>query len=96
MLTFVVTAAPEWAETINNTQIDIGSEHTMRCVAMGKPFPFIRWYKDGYMVRSLTPGALIPVEIDIYFGFLCFPVWERRAEVFQSDLCRLWNVPVCR
>lgn len=51
MLTFVVTAAPEWAETINNTQIDIGSEHTMRCVAMGKPFPFIRWYKDGYMVR---------------------------------------------
>uniref|UniRef100_A0A8D3D6D7 Contactin 1b n=1 Tax=Scophthalmus maximus TaxID=52904 RepID=A0A8D3D6D7_SCOMX len=41
--------APEWAETINNTQIDIGSEHTMRCVASGKPFPFIRWYKDGYM-----------------------------------------------
>uniref|UniRef100_A0A8D3DHX2 Contactin 1b n=1 Tax=Scophthalmus maximus TaxID=52904 RepID=A0A8D3DHX2_SCOMX len=39
----------EWAETINNTQIDIGSEHTMRCVASGKPFPFIRWYKDGYM-----------------------------------------------
>ncbi|KAF3859569.1 hypothetical protein F7725_021968 [Dissostichus mawsoni] len=42
-------SAPEWAETINNTQIDIGSEHTMRCVASGKPFPFIRWYKDGYM-----------------------------------------------
>lgn len=45
-------AAPEWAETINNTQIDIGSEHTMRCVASGKPFPFIRWYKDGYMVKT--------------------------------------------
>ncbi|KAM7378154.1 hypothetical protein PAMA_013175 [Pampus argenteus] len=44
-----VESAPEWAETINNTQIDIGSEHTMRCVASGKPFPFIRWYKDGYM-----------------------------------------------
>uniref|UniRef100_A0A8C5DYM9 Contactin 1b n=1 Tax=Gouania willdenowi TaxID=441366 RepID=A0A8C5DYM9_GOUWI len=47
--TIVISAAPEWAETINNTQIDIGSEHTMRCVASGKPFPFIRWYKDGYM-----------------------------------------------
>lgn len=46
------SAAPEWAETINNTQIDIGSEHTMRCVASGKPFPFIRWYKDGYMVKT--------------------------------------------
>lgn len=45
-------AAPEWAETINNTQVDIGSEHTMRCVASGKPFPFIRWYKDGYMVKT--------------------------------------------
>ncbi|PWA26113.1 hypothetical protein CCH79_00015210 [Gambusia affinis] len=43
------STAPEWAETINNTQVDIGSEHTMRCVASGKPFPFIRWYKDGYM-----------------------------------------------
>uniref|UniRef100_A0A672JLP6 Contactin 1b n=1 Tax=Salarias fasciatus TaxID=181472 RepID=A0A672JLP6_SALFA len=32
--------------------IDIGSEHTMRCVASGKPFPFIRWYKDGYMVNT--------------------------------------------
>lgn len=60
MLTFVVTAAPEWAETINNTQIDIGSEHTMRCVATGKPFPFIRWYKDGYMVKishNLSPDS---------------------------------------
>lgn len=52
MALFVFAAAPEWAETINNTQIDIGSEHTMRCVASGKPFPFIRWYKDGYMVKS--------------------------------------------
>uniref|UniRef100_A0A8C6SVX1 Contactin 1b n=1 Tax=Neogobius melanostomus TaxID=47308 RepID=A0A8C6SVX1_9GOBI len=44
-----VESAPEWAETINNTQKDIGLEHTMRCVAAGKPYPFIRWYKDGYM-----------------------------------------------
>lgn len=49
---FVCPAAPEWAETINNTQMDIGSEHSMRCVASGKPFPFIRWYKDGYMVKK--------------------------------------------
>uniref|UniRef100_A0A667XLY7 Contactin 1b n=1 Tax=Myripristis murdjan TaxID=586833 RepID=A0A667XLY7_9TELE len=46
-----VESAPEWAETINNTQIDIGSEHTMRCVATGKPYPYIRWYKDGFMVK---------------------------------------------
>lgn len=50
---YLLIAAPEWAETINNTQVDIGSEHTMRCVAAGKPFPFIRWYKDGYMVTTL-------------------------------------------
>uniref|UniRef100_A0A1A8NW40 Contactin 1 n=3 Tax=Nothobranchius pienaari TaxID=704102 RepID=A0A1A8NW40_9TELE len=43
-----VESAPEWAETINNTQVDIGSEHTMRCVASGKPFPFISWYKNGF------------------------------------------------
>lgn len=48
---YMHVAAPEWAETINNTQVDIGSEHTMRCVASGKPFPFISWYKDGYMVK---------------------------------------------
>lgn len=50
--TFSFSAAPEWAETINNTQIDIGSEHTMRCIASGKPFPLIRWYKDGFMVKG--------------------------------------------
>lgn len=60
MLTFFAPAAPEWAETINNTQMDIGSEHSMRCVAMGKPFPFIQWYKDGYMVtisHNLSPDS---------------------------------------
>ncbi|KAJ8008778.1 hypothetical protein DPEC_G00081950 [Dallia pectoralis] len=43
-----VEAAPEWAVTINNTQKDVGSEHTMSCVANGKPTPYIRWLKDGY------------------------------------------------
>uniref|UniRef100_A0A8C7JGV3 Contactin 1b n=1 Tax=Oncorhynchus kisutch TaxID=8019 RepID=A0A8C7JGV3_ONCKI len=43
-----VEAAPEWAVTINNTQKDVGSEHTMSCVANGKPGPYIRWLKDGY------------------------------------------------
>lgn len=60
LVSLVATAAPEWAETINNTQIDIGSAHTMRCVAAGKPFPAIRWYKDGYMVRishDSSPGS---------------------------------------
>uniref|UniRef100_A0A667XYD3 Contactin 1b n=1 Tax=Myripristis murdjan TaxID=586833 RepID=A0A667XYD3_9TELE len=54
-----VESAPEWAETINNTQIDIGSEHTMRCVATGKPYPYIRWYKDGFMVKIAFLQRLI-------------------------------------
>lgn len=45
-----VLSAPEWAQTINNTMKDIGSEHTMTCVASGKPFPFIRWLKDGFTI----------------------------------------------
>lgn len=48
----IFAAAPEWKETINNTQVDIGSQHTMRCVASGKPFPLIHWYKDGYRVKK--------------------------------------------
>uniref|UniRef100_A0AAY4ENJ2 Contactin 1 n=1 Tax=Denticeps clupeoides TaxID=299321 RepID=A0AAY4ENJ2_9TELE len=43
-----VEGPPEWASQINNTEKDIGSEHTMSCVAMGKPWPWIRWLKDGY------------------------------------------------
>lgn len=78
--TFCFAAAPEWAETINNTQIDIGSEHTMRCVAAGKPFPLIRWYKDGYMVRSHQ------VSLWTYFLFLltCTAVYIWVVCVFSS------------
>lgn len=43
---------PEWAEHINDTERDVGSELTMRCVAVGKPIPWIRWLKDGYSVNS--------------------------------------------
>lgn len=87
----ICSAAPEWAETINNTQIDIGSEHTMRCVASGKPFPFIRWYKDGYMVREqlyvqsfINQNEITWYGLSIWVVSVCFPVWERGVEVFQS------------
>ncbi|XP_041933918.1 neuronal cell adhesion molecule a isoform X7 [Alosa sapidissima] len=43
-----VEGPPEWASHINNTEMDVGSKHTMRCAAMGKPWPWIRWLKDGY------------------------------------------------
>uniref|UniRef100_A0A673HSV7 Contactin-1a-like n=1 Tax=Sinocyclocheilus rhinocerous TaxID=307959 RepID=A0A673HSV7_9TELE len=43
-----VEGAPEWAEHINDTEKDVGSELTLRCVAVGKPLPWIRWLKDGY------------------------------------------------
>lgn len=67
------SAAPEWAETINNTQIDIGSEHTMRCVASGKPFPFIRWYKDGYMVNDTQYKS---AQLYICIAFMCVCVFK--------------------
>lgn len=56
-------AAPEWAETINNTQVDIGTQHSMRCVASGKPFPFIYWYKDGYRVKKYIYIHILPASI---------------------------------
>uniref|UniRef100_A0A672SIN3 Contactin-1-like n=1 Tax=Sinocyclocheilus grahami TaxID=75366 RepID=A0A672SIN3_SINGR len=43
-----IESAPEWAEHINDTEKDVGSELTLRCVAVGKPLPWIRWLKDGY------------------------------------------------
>lgn len=42
-----VEAVPEWVEYINSTEKGVGSEHTMSCVASGKPKPHIRWLKNG-------------------------------------------------
>lgn len=49
----VSSGAPEWAEHINDTEKDVGSELTLRCVAVGKPLPWIRWLKDGYSVNTV-------------------------------------------
>uniref|UniRef100_A0A4W4HMQ1 Contactin 1b n=1 Tax=Electrophorus electricus TaxID=8005 RepID=A0A4W4HMQ1_ELEEL len=43
-----IERAPEWAEHINDTEKDVGSELTLSCTAVGKPLPWIRWLKDGY------------------------------------------------
>lgn len=40
-------AYPEWAEHINDTEKDIGSDLTLRCEAKGIPKPTIRWLKNG-------------------------------------------------
>lgn len=42
-----VEAVPEWVEYINTTEKGLGSEHSMSCVASGKPKPHIRWLKNG-------------------------------------------------
>uniref|UniRef100_A0AAV2L3E5 Contactin 1 n=1 Tax=Knipowitschia caucasica TaxID=637954 RepID=A0AAV2L3E5_KNICA len=42
-----VEAVPQWVEYINNTEKGLGSEHSMSCVASGKPKPHIRWLKNG-------------------------------------------------
>ncbi|XP_072291729.1 contactin-1a-like [Eucyclogobius newberryi] len=48
-----VDAVPQWVEHINNTEKGLGSEHSMSCVAGGKPRPHIRWLKNGKpFVRS--------------------------------------------
>ncbi|MGH0122953.1 UNVERIFIED_CONTAM: hypothetical protein FKN15_065005 [Acipenser sinensis] len=40
-------AYPEWAEHINDTEKDIGSDLTLSCEAKGIPKPTIRWLKNG-------------------------------------------------
>lgn len=48
-----VEAFPEWVEHISSTEKGLRSEHTMSCVASGKPRPHIRWLKNGKpFVRS--------------------------------------------
>ncbi|XP_034031989.1 contactin-1a [Thalassophryne amazonica] len=42
-----VEAFPEWVEHISSTELDIGSDYKMSCVASGKPKPNIRWLKNG-------------------------------------------------
>ncbi|XP_075905735.1 contactin-1a [Nelusetta ayraudi] len=56
-----VEAFPEWVEHISSAEKDLGSDHTMSCVASGKPQPHIQWLKNGELLdrkemsfRSLT------------------------------------------
>ncbi|KTF86270.1 hypothetical protein cypCar_00021535 [Cyprinus carpio] len=35
-------------KSLKDIKKDVGSELTLRCVAVGKPLPWIRWLKDGY------------------------------------------------
>lgn len=43
-------AFPEWVEHISSAEKDLGSDHTMSCVASGKPQPHIQWLKNGELV----------------------------------------------
>ncbi|KAM7414915.1 hypothetical protein PAMA_019637 [Pampus argenteus] len=57
----IVEAFPEWVEHISSTEKDLNSDHTMSCIASGKPKPNIHWLKNGELFdrkemsfRSLT------------------------------------------
>lgn len=88
----VSSGAPEWAEHINDTEKDVGSELTLRCVAVGKPVPWIRWLKDGYSVNTLfyllRKTCLRTSVCFISNNHVCsaFLVWQRGAEVLQSHV----------
>ncbi len=92
----VSSGAPEWAEHINDTEKDVGSELTLRCVAVGKPLPWIRWLKDGYSVNTLLFVEEHPYEslrfmcvscvLCYIFNSFFFLVRQRRAEVLQSHV----------
>lgn len=63
-----VEAVPEWMEYINSTEKGLGSEHSMSCVASGKPKPHIRWLKDGKPVgrSDMTFGELTFEDAGMY------------------------------
>lgn len=63
-----VEAVPEWVEYINSTEKGLGSEHTMSCVASGKPKPHIRWLKNGkpFGRRDMTFRNLTSEDAGMY------------------------------
>ncbi|KAK7891436.1 hypothetical protein WMY93_023399 [Mugilogobius chulae] len=63
-----VQAVPQWVEHINSTEKGLGSEHSMSCVASGKPKPHIHWLKNGRpFVRSdMTFSALTFEDAGMY------------------------------
>lgn len=71
--------APEWAEHINDTEKDVGSELTLSCTAVGKPLPWIRWLKDGYSVSSVS------VLYSFYWKGLC-NTFKRNASIFHKAI----------
>lgn len=50
-------AFPEWVEHISSAEKDLGSDHTMSCVASGKPQPQIQWLKNGELVTHARTHA---------------------------------------
>lgn len=66
-------AFPEWVEHISSAEKDLGSDHTMSCVASGKPQPHIQWLKNGELVTHArarsSPLAAAPHPIKCRHGF---------------------------
>ncbi len=89
----VSSGAPEWAEHINDTEKDVGSELTLRCVAVGKPLPWIRWLKDGYSVNTVLFCWGKPIwEPQIHVCIMCVMLHF----IFCSTAKESWSSPVSR
>lgn len=52
-------AFPEWVKHISSAEKDLGSDHTMSCIASGKPQPQIQWLRNGELVTHARTRSVV-------------------------------------
>lgn len=64
-------------EHISSAEKNLGSEHSMSCIASGKPEPRIQWLKNGELVQhSLTGVRNVDVAVEIIGKLLAESVYS--------------------